>query len=188
MSPRWRLAVLGGLFALVTACGNAGDGGTDDVASMSSASNAPSSAAQGDDDDYDKILAYARCMRQNGVDVKDPAPPKAGGGEAGGIGVSVDGPGDKEKVDKAHAKCKHLMPNGGEPEKPSAEDLDQARKIAKCLREHGIDVKDPTMENPGLDVDAGAGGNDPDKLDKAMKACQPAGAKTEQHASSGGGR
>ena len=35
MGTRWRLAVLAGTFALVTACGGGGDDGTDGVASIS---------------------------------------------------------------------------------------------------------------------------------------------------------
>jgi hypothetical protein len=175
--------VLGVLFALVTACGSNGDGG-DGVASISE-SNAPSSNEQAADDgktDIDKMRDFAKCMRENGVDMADPDP------DSGGGGISVDGPEEKDKADKAQAKCKHLMPNGGEAEKPTAEDLDQARATAKCLREHGIDVKDPTMENPGINVSAGDGGNDPDALDKAMKACMPEGAKTEQHTQHEGGK
>jgi hypothetical protein len=58
----------------------------------------------------------------------------------------------------------------------TAEDLDKAREMAKCLREHGIDVKEPTMESPGLDLSAGEGANDPEKVDKAMEECAPEGA------------
>jgi hypothetical protein len=188
MSPRWRLVVLGGLFALATACSGAGDD-PDGVASISE-SNTPSSAAQagdGDsngDSDVDQMRAYAKCMRENGVDMADPDPNSPGSG-----GIAVNGPEEKDTADKAMAACKHLMPNGGEPEKPSAEDLDAMRATAKCLREHGIDVKDPTMENPGISVSAGDGaGNDPDELNKAMKECMPADAKTEMHGQSGDGK
>jgi hypothetical protein len=184
MSSRWRLAVLGGLFALVTACGNGGDGDSDGVASMSE-SNSSSSATQAADEksDIDQMRDFAKCMRENGVDMADPDPNSPGAG-----GISVDGPEEKAKTDKAMAKCKHLMPNGGEEDKPTAKDLDQGRKTAQCLRDHGIDVKDPTMENPGLDVSAGDGGNDTDKLDKAMKECIPEGAKTQEHTNNGGGK
>jgi len=189
MSTRWRLAVLAGMFALVTACSSAEGDGNDGVASISDTNTPSSSAAKGDDGktDLDQIRAYTKCMREHGIDMKDPEP-DPGGGSSGGIGISIDGAGDKEKVDKANAACKHLMPNGGEPEKPSAEDLDKARQTAKCLREHGLDVKDPTAEDPGLDLSAGEGGNDPDKVDKAMKECMPEGAKTEKHQSNGGGK
>jgi len=184
MGARWRLVVLGGLFALVTACGNGGDGDSDGVASMSSASNTPSSGAPAGDDgksDIDKMRDYAKCMRANGIDMPDPNP------DGGVGGLSVDSEAEKAKVDKANAKCKHLMPNGGEPEQPSAEDLDQARATAKCLREHGIEVKEPTMEDPGISVSAGDGtNNDPDKVNKAMEECAPEGAKIGTHGQKGG--
>ena len=186
MSTRWRLAVLAGLFTLATACSNAANDAGDGVASLSDKNTPSSSAPKDEGDDYDQMLAYAKCMREHGVDMKDPEPPGAGG-SSGGIGISADGPDEMKKVDKANEACKHLMPNGGQPEKPSAEELDEARKTAQCLREHGIDVKDPTAEDPGLSVSAGDGTNDPDKLDKAMKECMPEGAKTEKHSSNGSG-
>jgi hypothetical protein len=119
----------------------------------------------------DQMRAYAKCMREHGVDMEDPDP------QGGGIGIAVDSEAEQQKVDKANAACKHLMPNGGEDEKPTAEDLDNAREMAKCLREHGIDVKEPTMDSPGISVDAGSGGNDPEKVNKAMEECTPEGAK-----------
>jgi hypothetical protein len=181
MGTRWRLAALAGLFTLVTACASEGDG--DGVASIS-ASNTPSSTQPGGGSnsdgvsDIDQMRAYAKCMREHGIDMKDPDPNSSGGG-----GISVDSEAEKQQVDKANAACKHLMPNGGEGEKPTAEDLDQARKTAKCLREHGIEVKEPTMENPNISVDAGSGANDndPDKLEKAMEECAPEGAQTKTH-------
>jgi hypothetical protein len=114
-------------------------------------------------------------MREHGIDMDDPDPDSGGGG----VSVSEN---DKDKADKANAACKHLMPNGGEQEKPTAEDLDQARQTAKCLREHGIEVKEPTMDEPGISITAGDGGdNDPEKVSKAMEACTPDGAKTQTH-------
>lgn len=162
MRSRWRLALLAGLFALVTACGSGGDGG-DGVASVSD-ENAPTSGEnEPKGSDEDQMRAYARCMRDHGVDMPDPEP-----GAGGGMSLSVEA-GEKEKVDKANEACKKLLPNGGEPPKPSAKDLDEMRKQAQCLREHGIDVKDPTMDDPGLQIDDRSG--DPEKVNKAMEEC-----------------
>jgi hypothetical protein len=175
MSPRWRLAVLAGLFMLVTACGSQEDDGGDGVASMSDKDAPTSSSAANDEPDIDQMRKYAKCMRENGVDMADPDT----SGEGGGIGISVNGAEEKAKVDKANEACKQFMPNGGEPPEMTAEDLDKARDLAKCLREHGIDVKEPTMEDPGLSVGAGEGGNDPEKVNKAMEECAPEGAQTK---------
>ena len=168
MGARWRLALLAGLCTLTTACAAGGGDGGDGVASLSEG-NTPSSSAQPDgqdddpDNDVDQMRAYAKCMRENGVDMPDPEV-----SEDGGIGISING-GDKAKVDKADKECRHLMPNGGEPPKPSPEDLDRMRKEAQCLRDHGIDVKDPTMDNPGIQIE-GAGPDD-EKFRKAMEEC-----------------
>ena len=172
MSPRWRLAVLAGLFTLVTACGSQEDNGGDGVASMPDKDAPTSSSAANDEPDIDQMRKYAKCMRENGIDMPDP---DASGG-AGGI--AINGAEEKAKVDKANAACKEFMPNGGEPPEMTAEDLDEMREMAKCLREHGIDVKEPTMEDPGIGVSAGEGGNDPEKVDKAMEECAPEGAQT----------
>ncbi|MBB4912545.1 hypothetical protein [Actinophytocola algeriensis] len=181
MGPRWRIAVLAGLFALVTACGGGG-GQPDGVASLSEG-NTPSSSDKADPDEpddpdeaADQMRAYAKCMREHGVDMPDPEV-----SQDGGISMSIEG-GDRAKVDKADQECKHLMPNGGEPEKPSPEDLDRMRAEAQCLRDHGIDVKDPTMDNPGIQIE-GAGPDD-EKFRKAMEECSDG----KGTVSSGGGK
>lgn len=176
MGARWRLAALTGLFALVTACGTA-EPGSDGVASLSEG-NTPSSTKpkQDEGDTADQVRAYAKCMREHGVDMKDPEVT-----QDGGVGIAIEG-GDESKIAKADEACRHLMPNGGQPVKPSPEDLDRMRKEAQCLRDHGIDVKDPTMENPGIQIE-GAGPGD-EKFEKAMEECSDG----RGSVSSGGGK
>jgi len=163
MRSQWRLALLAGLFTLVTACGSGGDDGGDGVASVSDKNSPTSADNQQDGTNEDKMRAYAKCMREHGVDMPDPEP-----GAGGGMNLSVEA-GEKEKVDKANDACKKLMPNGGVPPKPSAADLDEMRKQAQCLRDHGIEVKDPTMEDPGLELNDSSG--DPEKVNKALEEC-----------------
>lgn len=163
MRSRWRPALLAGLFALVTACGSGGGNGEDGVASVSD-DNAPTSAEnEPKGSDEDKMRAYAKCMREHGVDMPDPEP-----GAGGGMNMSVEA-GEKDKVDKANEACKKLLPNGGVPPKPSAEDLDRMREQAQCLRDHGIDVEDPTMDDPGLQLNDRSG--DSEKVNKALEEC-----------------
>jgi hypothetical protein len=179
MGSRWRLAVVAGLFTLVTACGGGGDDGGDDVASISGKDTSSSTAPKKDEGtELDQMRAYAKCMRENGVDMKDPDP-----AEGGGISIAIEGEAQKEKVDAANAKCRQHLPNGGEPPEMTAEDLDKAREMAKCLREHGVDVKEPTMEDPGIAVPGGGPGEDQSKANKAMEECAPEGT----HMRSGGG-
>ncbi len=165
---------MAGLFALVTACG--GGGGGDGVASLSDG-NTPSSGRQEPaQSDVDQMREYTKCMREQGIDMPDPEV------EDGGVSMSIKD-GDKEKVDKADKVCKKLLPNGGEPPKPSAEDLDAMRDEAKCLREHGLDVPDPTMDDPGIKIDAG---DDPDKANRAMEACGDGKGSVSVHSDGGG--
>jgi len=184
MGARWRLVVVTGLFALVTACGSDGGGDGDGVASLSEGNTPSSTTAEDDDkgddkgDDADQMRAYAKCMREHGVDMPDPEV-----SQDGGIGISVNG-GDKATVDKANAACKQLMPNGGEPPKPSPEDLDRMREQAQCMRDHGVDVEDPTMDDPGIKIE---GGPDDENIRKAMEACDD-GKGGGGKVSSGGGR
>ena len=47
---------------------------------------------------------------------------------------------DSTKFKNAMNKCRHLLPNGGSPQPPSAEELEKMRQFAKCMRQHGIDA------------------------------------------------
>ena len=109
-------------------------------------------------------LAFAKCMRENGVDVPDPQT-----GENGLIRIAPNagGPGDGMSPDspafrKADAACRKHLTAGGEP--PDAETQAKLRdafvRYARCMRERGVDVPDPTAEG-GLVLGRGAGGIDP---------------------------
>ncbi|KAA9153808.1 hypothetical protein FPZ12_033740 [Amycolatopsis acidicola] len=163
--------------AVLTACGSK-DGG-DKVASLSSP--ATTTSAQQGGTDEDKALAYAKCMREHGVNMPDP---ETGGG---GIGITIPDGTDKSTADAADAACKSLLPNGGTAAPVSAEDLDKQRKVAQCLREHGVDVPDPTAEDPGIKIQNNSA-TDQDKVRAAMEACQPAGGVGGETHSNGAGK
>jgi hypothetical protein len=161
-----RVAVTGCALALLTGC--AQNGNASKVASISSATT--TAAASTTASDEDQALAYVRCMREHGIAMPDPKT------DGGGIGVTIPDGADRSKVDAATEACKSLMPNGGASKPVSAEDLDKLRQVAKCLREHGVDVPDPTAADPGIKVEAN--GANKDKIDAAMRACnslRPAG-------------
>lgn len=163
MSTQWRLVVLAGLFTLVTACGSGGGDGGDGVASMSDEETTSSAASPEDEDktDDDMMREYASCMKKYGFEVGEL-------GEGSGMPAGAD----EEKYEKADAECKKLLPNGGAaPGGMEGEDLDEARKLAQCLREHGLDVPDPAGDGP-LRTDDTA---DQDTIDRAMEACAPNG-------------
>jgi hypothetical protein len=84
-------------------------------------------------------LAYAACMRANGVaDFPDPRP---GGGVLIQLGAGVDPA--SAAFTTAQAKCHKLLPGGGPPgpgtqTHPSAQALAQMLTVAQCMRGHGV--------------------------------------------------
>ncbi|MBM2615000.1 hypothetical protein JIG36_05435 [Actinoplanes sp. LDG1-06] len=80
---------------------------------------------------------WTKCLRDNGVDVKDQDPE----------GNPLTLPSDSPVLEAALAKCKQYEPQTSG--KTGAEGSDQERveyqlKLAKCMREKGIDWADPS--------------------------------------------
>jgi len=151
------LAVTGLLLAGCSA-GSDGPG----VASAGGARSAGASPAPSADADG---RAFARCMREQGIDVPDPEPGQ------GGLRILGQARGnDPAKTQAAVEACRHLLPNGGELPRLDGEQLERAREFAKCMREHGVDMPDPDADGrlrlpDNIDV------TDP-KLREAAEACR----------------
>jgi hypothetical protein len=115
----------------------------------------------------DAALNFAKCMRAQGLEwFPDPK-------TDGRMELSLPQGVDPAAVDKARQACKQFLPNGGEPPKLSAEEIEQNRKLAKCMRENGVpDFPDPQADGTlGIDGDKlGTGPGDP-VFDAADKAC-----------------
>lgn len=134
----WTLAVAAAAVSLLGACGAA------DTASNPAAG---SSAAAGKRsfESFDEFqLAFAGCMREHGVNMPDPS---------GDGGVKLDNGGDPAAFEAASQKCRDQLGTppareGGGPGKTDEELPADHLKIAKCLREHGVDVPDPTADSP----------------------------------------
>jgi len=157
--------VAAGALLTLAACGSNGGSGDDGVASLNG-SDKQSNQAQASDNksDEDKMRDFTKCMREHGIDMPEP--------DANGriTAKAIGGPEDGDKMQKADEACRSLLPNGGKPKPLSPEELDKQRKIAKCMRDHGVDMPDPDPNNPGMAITLGADG-DKDKMDKAMKDC-----------------
>jgi hypothetical protein len=124
------------------------------------------------------LLDYARCMREHGVDMPDPT------FSDGGARVEQrSGPGKgitPEQARSAEQACKHFQ----EKIKPPAmSDADkekfkkQALAQSRCMREHGIDMPDPTFDANGgarvtMKEGSGVRPDDP-KFRAAQRACMP---------------
>ncbi len=197
---RWRLlALTAATFALVSACGSSPAG--NQVASLSDPAK-PSEQQQANDgrSDEDKVRDFTRCMKEHGVDIPEPTGAPGPGGGGGGMSIEIHGAGeDKEKIDAANEACRPLLPNGGKPPKLDAQQLDEMRKMAQCMREHGVNMPDPDPNNPGVMIDPdGAEKVDPEVMKEAAEACgngefhieskDGAGGSGPQSGSTGGGK
>jgi hypothetical protein len=152
MGRHWiRLAAVVPLLAL-TLAGCGGHGRKPGVATVGGTGKAnPSPTASVDP--QTALLNFARCMREHGVDMPDPD-------SDGKVTIMASGgstSGNKTQVDAAQAACRQYMPNGGAPPSMSPEELDQLRKFAQCMREHGVQMADPDANNGGLSIAGGTG-------------------------------
>jgi hypothetical protein len=108
------------------------------------------------------------------------------------MSVSIPQGTDKKKFEAAQEACKQFMPDGGQVHKPTAEELEQVRQMAKCMRENGVpNFPDPQADG-ALMIDPnklGTGPNDP-TWKKAEAACSqylPKGQKRSENHTDGGG-
>jgi hypothetical protein len=120
-------------------------------------------------------LKHARCMREHGIDVPDPKP-----GPGGGIQLEMRADGtDKLKVQRAEEACRKYLEAVRPPELSEEQEQkfrEEALKHARCMREHGIDMPDPTFGEGGevrMKLDGGPGGVGPGnpRFDEAQREC-----------------
>jgi hypothetical protein len=151
------------------------------TANTGNAGNAGSSTAPSASLDPEAAqLAFARCMRDNGVDMPDPVAGGAPGGGGGTIAVGGDGI-DAKKMQAAFEACqKFLGSAGGSATQIDPAMQDKMLKFAGCMRDHGIDFPDPVISGGGVSMTVGgsataANAIDPTstKFQDASKACQP---------------
>lgn len=124
---------------VLSACGG---GGSDspDVASAGSGKKTSSASASPSGSRGDQLVAFARCMRDKGVPIPDPAP-----GEEN-VQLPAGTKGDS-KTQAALAECQPLL-GGGAKDNTDSTAQDRAVKLAKCLRSKGLEVADPEPGKP----------------------------------------
>jgi hypothetical protein len=129
------------------------------------------------------LLDYAECMRDHGVDMPDPETSSDGGG-----GIAIDqGSGvdpESDEFQEADDACQPILEDAMgdielDPEQ-QAEMQEQLLEYAQCMRDHGIDMQDPTIDENGrvnIDVNGPDGDRQPqdprddDDFQAADEAC-----------------
>jgi hypothetical protein len=122
---------------MTTSCGGQSDPNVASVGGTTQSNSAPS----GED-------AYSKCMRDNGAELQSQEIPNDGSGQ--GTAQQGNQPQvDQERQRVAHEKCRQHLPDGGNPKPMNPEQLEQARKFAKCMRDEGVQYPDPKPEDGG---------------------------------------
>ncbi len=153
--------------AALAGCGASGDAG---IAHLANADNPTATTNASTQNAEEQALAFAQCMRDNGVDFPDPTVDANGNPSfEGAFQRSQDGgfnPGDTSFRD-AMTACGDLMtgfsfgggPRGGAFDSTAMQDA--MLQYTQCLRDQGLDVGDITFDGPGLRGEGtGPGGSD----------------------------
>lgn len=140
------------LATILTGCGGAGDDGGGVATAGGPAATAATGTSGGGLTAQERALKFSQCMRDHGIDVPDP------GGDTGeGVTFRFDQNEDPKKVDAAMKACKQYLPDGGEPPKLDAGQIEKMRQLSRCMRENGVpDFPDPD-ENGLIRVEPGKG-------------------------------
>ena len=165
-----------------------------DAAADGTAAGEPVSPDESDDlTEEERLLEFAQCMRDNGVDFPDPVVeadgtiafglrPGRGAGPQDGEGLQDIG--RDPNLPAARAACNEIIE--GLALGPGAQNFDELRielmdrllEFAQCMRDHGVDVADPDPNafSPGGGGGRPFGGLDLDDADvsAAFEVCQDA--------------
>jgi hypothetical protein len=136
----------------LTGCGGSSSPGVAHLSAVKTAgatsNEGGGSSSEGPASLQQALLAFAKCMRSNGVpNFPDPS---ASGGFVVGAGLDRSSPLFKA----AQSRCRKLLPGGGPPgpgttTNPSPRTLARFLKIARCMRQHGVsDFPDPRTTAP----------------------------------------
>ncbi|WP_245927161.1 hypothetical protein [Nocardioides silvaticus] len=113
-------------------------------------------------DDRDRMLAFAGCLRDNGLDVDDPA-------EGEGLQLKFGPETDRATVEAAMEACREFAPEGG----PGGGRIDSETMLefAECMRANGVEAfPDPDPDQGGMMIDRDIA-EDPD-FEAAQEACK----------------
>jgi hypothetical protein len=165
-----KLILLVAIGLLLAACGSA----TDDVPSLGAT---PTTIVEGKIlDDEAAVMAFVQCMRDEGIEFKDPVVDSDGNVQAPELveGFTVT----RAELAEPYAACFHHIEGFtfGRERADLSERVDQFVALATCLREVGYDVDDPTaetIEQWGADFRVEFDWDDPEAM-QAYEECSSA--------------
>jgi anti-sigma regulatory factor (Ser/Thr protein kinase) len=133
--------------------------------------------------DEDAILAFAACMRDNGVeDFEDPEVAADGSVQFGFGGGGQTSDVDRETMETARQACGEFLEGVafGRNSEDRSEIEDQLYEFAACMRDNGYDMPDPDFSaEPGQGAQGGGpfGGaidSDDPSFQSALEGCEDA--------------
>ena len=172
ISPRSRststgLALGFALISFAAACG--GDAAGSEVASLDveSTSEAAATETSTPADTQEARLAFAQCMRDNGVDMEDPrfdadGNAQQGGGLGPGSGIDFSDEATQAAMEVCGDLLENIGPGGGGPGGGNFDATgiqDAFNAFTECLRDEGLEVDDIEF---GVGPGGGAIGGGPD--------------------------
>jgi len=124
------------------------------------------------EDREEALLAFAACMRENGVDMPDPEFGLDGKANMGTLFGDLDQ--DDAKVQAATAACDSLLPSSlADDPVLQAERQEVLIEFAACMRDNGVQMDDPVAGGgPGRGPMATLDQNDP-TVAAGLEVCRP---------------
>jgi hypothetical protein len=136
-------------------------------------------------DNEAKLVQFARCLREHGVNVTTSGGQAGGGG--GGLKVNGTNPTTMQAAQNA---CKRYAPAAGQQRKltpqEQVEHEEQVQRFARCMREHGITVH-ASATGGGIQIGIEGHGNGPNPESPAFQAAQTTCQKLLPHKGPGPG-
>jgi hypothetical protein len=171
ISPRSRSTSIGlalgcALISFATACGSEASGSQVASLDVDSTNDAETTETSTPADTQEASLAFAQCMRGNGVDMDDPTFDADGNTQGGGFGPDSGIDFRDEATQAALEACSDLIQDigpggggtrGGNFDATAIQDAFNA--FAECLRDEGLEVDDIEF---GIGPGGGAIGDRPD--------------------------
>ena len=145
------------IFVLISACSSSKDSqrvvSTKDLSSDTAITTIVEEVAEEVVSVEDAQLLLAKCLRENGYDIKDPKNDESLQSLLRPVFLAADQKGREELFETIQTCAnENNIPLGGtadfENPEEVADTLDTELEFAQCLREKGIEVEDPNAERP----------------------------------------